>query len=94
MARGWWRCVLPIDSQLNLIAGELGIDPVEFRLKNAVEKGYITPAKFTLCELRPEGVHHKGSAQSGLEEKIQQAPALPGHWYRLRDAALGRQGNV
>ena len=82
------------DGQLDLIARELGIDPVELRLKNAMEKGYMTPAKYFFCKLRPERVHTKICAKGRMEEKIRKAPSLPGHRHRLRDAALGRQGDV
>jgi 4-hydroxybenzoyl-CoA reductase subunit alpha len=34
-----------VDLQLDLIAKDLGIDPIEIRLKNATEAGYITASK-------------------------------------------------
>jgi 4-hydroxybenzoyl-CoA reductase subunit alpha len=49
-----------LDSQLNLIAQDLKMDPVEFRLKNAVDKDYTT-----LC-----GFHY---ATCGLKECIKKA---------------------
>lgn len=48
------------ESQMDMIAHELGIDPVELRLKNAVHAGYTTPA----------GVHF---ASCGLTECIERA---------------------
>ncbi len=43
-----------VESQLDMIAEDLGIDPVEIRLKNALHPGDITPNKFRVktCGLR------------------------------------------
>ncbi|MFQ5825897.1 MAG: xanthine dehydrogenase family protein molybdopterin-binding subunit [Dehalococcoidia bacterium] len=43
-----------VESQMDMIARRLGIDPVEFRLKNAVEEGDISPTGEVL-----DGVHLK-----------------------------------
>ncbi len=42
-----------VESQMDMLADELGIDRLEFRLKNANEPGYITPQgmKITSCKL-------------------------------------------
>ncbi len=52
-------------SQLDLIARDLGIDPVELRLMNAVDKNYTTPSK----------IHY---ASCGLKECIQKAAKKSG----------------
>ena len=59
-----------LDSQMDLIAQDLGIDPVEMRLRNAVEKGYTTPGKF----------HY---ASCGLKECITKA-AKKSNWKKKR----------
>jgi len=43
---GYLQMRYAADVQLDLIAKELGIDPVEIRLKNAIEAGYSTPNGF------------------------------------------------
>jgi xanthine dehydrogenase molybdenum-binding subunit len=46
-------CTFAMESQIDRIANELGVDPIEFRLKNIVRKGDITPTGFRVhsCEL-------------------------------------------
>ena len=67
-----------IDSQLNLIAQELGIDPVEFRLKNAVEKGYITPAKFSYASCGLKECITKAARKAGWKKKYAKLPPYRG----------------
>jgi len=45
------------DSQLDMIAQDLGLDPIEIRLKNALQPGDVTPNRFIVksCGLR-EGI--------------------------------------
>jgi 4-hydroxybenzoyl-CoA reductase alpha subunit len=53
--RGWAAPTVRFadDSQMDIIASALGIDPIEIRLKNAVRSGDITPNRFkiTSCGL-------------------------------------------
>ena len=81
-----------LGSQLDLIAQDLGIDPVELRQMNAVEKGYTTPSKSLLCQLWFKGMYTKGVPQIRMEEKIWKTATLPGHWYRLRHDTCGGKG--
>jgi CO/xanthine dehydrogenase Mo-binding subunit len=57
------------DSQLDMIADELGLDPAELRLKNATRPGDVTVHgwKITSCGL-PEAIEHVVEA-SGWKEK-------------------------
>jgi CO/xanthine dehydrogenase Mo-binding subunit len=59
-----------LGGQLDLIAQDLGIDPVDLRLTNAVDKGYTTPNK----------MHY---ASCGLKECIRKAARKSG-WKRKR----------
>lgn len=36
------------ESQMDMLAEELGIDPLEMRLKNAIQPGYVTPSKLRI----------------------------------------------
>ena len=66
--RGWGgpQAHFAIESQMDIIAHELGLDPVELRIKNANQEGDLTPWgwRITSC---------------GLEECLKQAAAGIGH---------------
>ena len=64
-------------SQMDMIAGDLGIDPVEVRLKNAVERGEILPYKSRLTSC-------------GLKECIKQASEALGWSQRKGKLPKGR----
>lgn len=62
-----------VECQMDMIAEDLGLDPVELRLRNAVETGYVAPngIKVTSCGFRecleksartPEWVEKRGKA--------------------------------
>lgn len=75
-----------IESQLDMIAEELGIDPIELRLKNAVYSGYETKneRKITSCGFA-ECLDHVARASSWREKKGK-LPAgrgigVAGGWY-------------
>lgn len=59
-----------IGSQLDQIAHDLGMDPIEIHLKNAVEPGYISPngAKVTSCGFR-ECIEKARDASKWKEKK-------------------------
>jgi 4-hydroxybenzoyl-CoA reductase subunit alpha len=67
-----------LDSQLDLIAGDLGIDPVEIRLRNAMEKGYITPAKYQYASCGLKECIQKSAKQSGWKKKFGRLPPYRG----------------
>ncbi len=59
IAHSYFAC----EVQLDMIAAELGIDPIELRLKNAVEAGYVAPngLKVGSCGLK-EGIQKAAEA--------------------------------
>jgi len=65
-------------SQLNLIAKDLGIDPVELRLKNAVEKGYTTLSKLRYDSCGLKECIKKVSSKSGWKKKYGKLPPYRG----------------
>ena len=65
-------------SQLNLIAKDLGINPVELRLKNAVEKGYTTPSKLHYASCGLKECIKKVSRKSGWKKKYGKLPPYRG----------------
>ena len=66
------------DSQLDMIAEELGMDPMEIRLKNAVRSGDVTPNRFKI----------KGC---GLTETIERSCEMAG-WKEKRGKMSGNRG--
>ena len=79
--QGYW----PLDRHLETIARELGMDPAEFRLKNALRAGEFQPFSTAWNEGRepvPEVVH-----TVGLEECVRQGKAAIG-W----DDKFGNEG--
>ena len=58
-----------LGSQLDLIAQDLGIDPVELRQINAVEKGYTTPSKSYYASCGLKECIQKVSRKSGWKKK-------------------------
>jgi putative selenate reductase molybdopterin-binding subunit len=70
--QGYW----PLDRHIEMIARDLGIDPIEFRLKNAIRAGEVHPFSTAWSEgrePRPEIVH-----TVGLEECVRQGKAAIG----------------
>ncbi len=57
------------DSQLDTIAEELGIDPVEIRLKNAIKPGEVLPSKSVVTSCAFSETIEKAVAESGYREK-------------------------
>ena len=66
------------DSQLDMVAEELGMDPMEIRLKNAVRSGDVTPNRFKI----------KGC---GLTETIEKSCEMAG-WKEKRGKMSGNRG--
>jgi 4-hydroxybenzoyl-CoA reductase subunit alpha len=58
-----------LGGQLDLIAQDLGIDPVEVRDKNAVDKGYTTPCKIHFASCGLKECIRKASRKAGWKRK-------------------------
>ena len=58
------------------LARDLGMDPVEFNLLNAVEKGHTTMDRHSLRQLRFERVHREDRATVRLEGQVRQVTAV------------------
>ena len=70
--QGYWA----VERQMEKIARNLGLDPIEFRLKNAMSAGELHPFSTAWSEGRepvPEIIH-----TVGLEECVRQAKAAIG----------------
>lgn len=70
--QGYW----PLERHVEMIARDLGIDPIEFRLKNTLRAGELHPFSTAWSEgrePRPEIIH-----TVGLEECVQQGKAVIG----------------
>jgi len=92
--QGYW----PLDRHIEMIARDLGLDPIEFRLKNAIRAGEIHPFSTAWSEgrePRPEIVH-----TVGLEECVRQGKAAIGWdqkftnpaWHVVEDRPNLRRG--
>lgn len=75
--QGYW----PLERHLEMIARDLGIDPIEFRLKNTLRAGELHPFSTAWSEgrePRPEIIHtvgleecvHQGKAAIGWDQKF------------------------
>ena len=67
-----------LGSQLDLIAQDLGIDPVEIRLKNAVDKKYTTPSKIHYASCGLKECIKEASKRSGWKKKYGKLPPYRG----------------
>ncbi|GAP22962.1 molybdopterin-dependent oxidoreductase [Leptolinea tardivitalis] len=92
--QGFW----PVERQMEKIARALNIDPIEFRIKNAVRSGELHPFSTSWSEgrePRPEIIH-----TVGLEECIRQGKAVIGwdqkfnnpQWHTVEDKPYLRRG--
>ena len=92
--QGFWA----VERQMEKIARELGLDPIEFRLKNAVRPGELHPFSTAWSEGRepvPEIIH-----TVGLEECVRQGKAVIGwdqkfgnpDWYAIPGKPHLRKG--
>jgi putative selenate reductase molybdopterin-binding subunit len=92
--QGYW----PLDRHMERVARELGIDPLEFRLKNALRAGEVHPFSTAWSEgrePRPEIVE-----TCGLEECVRQGKAAIGwdqkfpdkDWHRIAGKPYLRRG--
>jgi 4-hydroxybenzoyl-CoA reductase subunit alpha len=67
-----------LGSQLDLIAQDLGIDPVEIRLKNAVDKKYTTPSKIHYASCGLKECIKEASKRAGWKKKYGKLPPYHG----------------
>jgi 4-hydroxybenzoyl-CoA reductase subunit alpha len=67
-----------LGGQLDLLAQDLEIDPVEIRLKNAVDKGYTTPSKMYYASCGLKECIKKASKKSGWKRKYKKLPPYRG----------------
>jgi putative selenate reductase molybdopterin-binding subunit len=92
--QGFW----PVERHMEKIARDLGLDPLEFRLKNAVRAGELHPFSTAWSEgrePRPEIIH-----TVGLEECVRQGKAAIGwdqkfgdpHWHEVAGRPHERKG--
>jgi len=67
-----------LDTQLDMIAAHLNIDPVEMRLKNSRQQGEYTSTKSFVASCAMDETIHKAVAKSGFSEKFGNLPPFHG----------------
>jgi CO/xanthine dehydrogenase Mo-binding subunit len=67
-----------VDMQLDMIAHELGVDPMEVRLRNAMEPGRYTPTKSFVASCAMKETILKASQKAGWREKWGKLPPWRG----------------
>ena len=72
-APGAHNVTFAIESHMDMMARELGLDPIEVRLKNAVEEGDPLPKRPAVPAHRAQGVHRGDRGQRRLEAEEQGA---------------------
>jgi len=65
-------------AQLDLIAKDIGMDPVELNLKNAVDKGYTTPSKIHYASCGLKECITKAAKKSNWKKKNGKLPPYKG----------------
>jgi len=79
MIRVHGRCFAAgLDTQLDLIAEQLGIDPVEMRLRNSRQPGEYTSTKSYVSSCAMDETIHKAAETSNWKEKFGKLPAYHG----------------
>ena len=79
MIRVHGRCFAAgLDIQLDLIAEQLGLDPVEMRLRNSRQPGEYTSTKSYVGSCAMDETIHKAAATSNWKEKFGKLPAYHG----------------
>ena len=67
-----------LDTQLDMIAEHLGIDPVEMRLRNSRQPGEFTSTGSRVCSCAMDETIKKASAAAGWSEKFGKLPPFHG----------------
>jgi 4-hydroxybenzoyl-CoA reductase subunit alpha len=79
MIRVHGRCFAAgLDTQLDLIAEQLGLDPVEMRLRNSRQPGEYTSTKSYVGSCAMDETIHNAAATSNWKEKFGKLPAYHG----------------
>ena len=79
MIRVHGRCfAVGLDTQLDLIAEQLGLDPVEMRLRNSRQPGEYTSTKSYVDSCAMDETIHKAVETSNWKEKFGKLPAYHG----------------
>ncbi|MEW6666717.1 MAG: molybdopterin-dependent oxidoreductase [Thermodesulfobacteriota bacterium] len=67
-----------LELQFDALARRLGMDPLEFRLKNAVHEGYMTPTKTRITSCAEVETMRKAAEKAGWKEKRGHLPPYRG----------------
>jgi 4-hydroxybenzoyl-CoA reductase subunit alpha len=67
-----------LELQLDALARKLGMDPLEFRLKNAVHEGYVTPTKTVISSCGEVETMRLAAEKAGWKEKRGKLPPYRG----------------
>ena len=67
-----------LDTQLDMIAEHIGIDPVEIRLRNSRQPGEYTNTKSLVSSCAMDETIHKAVKKSGFKEKWGKLPPFHG----------------
>lgn len=79
MIRVHGRCfAVGLDTQLDLIAEQLGLDPVEMRLRNSRQPGEYTSTKSYVASCAMDETIHKAAELSNWKQKFGKLPAYHG----------------
>ncbi|MGZ3614247.1 MAG: molybdopterin-dependent oxidoreductase, partial [Thermodesulfobacteriota bacterium] len=67
-----------LELQLDALADKLGMDPLEFRVKNAVHEGYVTPTRTVITSCAEVETMRLAAEKSGWKEKRGHLPPYRG----------------
>ncbi|MFI5269350.1 MAG: xanthine dehydrogenase family protein molybdopterin-binding subunit, partial [Chloroflexota bacterium] len=66
-APGWVQATFAVECHMDMLAQRLGIDPVEFRLRNVIEPGDTAPTGVTWNNPRPKEALERAAAEIGWD---------------------------
>jgi len=67
-----------LELQFDALAEKLGMDPLEFRIKNAVHEGYVTPTKTVITSCAEVETMRLATEKAGWKQKWGRLPPLRG----------------
>lgn len=80
-------CVfIGLEGQLDMIAEDIGMDPMELRLRNAIFEGYVTPTQTVITSCGHTETIEKAAERAGWKEKRGKLP--PGHGIGMASASV------
>lgn len=82
-----------VESQLDMLAGDLGMDPIEIRIRNALEAGDLNPSGFYIPSSGFKESLEEAARRSGWKEKRGKLPEGKGIGIGCRER-LGYQPDV